>query len=381
MRTLRSIATFIAVLALALPALQTQAAAAETTIVMRGLNNPRGLAFDANGALYVAEAGRGGTERCPGGGPFIGRSGSISRLGQGGQQRIVTGLVSGAGPGGDFALGPHDVLPMSGGRLEVTVGLGTDPANRDACGTIAKDFGWLVRGHVNGAWRNRVDLAAYEARANPDGGPHDSNPYGLLVPARPGRDDDEDGDDDDEDGGGKNAVIATDAGGNSLLAIGPGHRIKTLATFPSRSSGRTTDAVPTTVARGPDGRLYVGELTGFPFAAGTANIYRVVPGSITPMVFQSGFTAVIDIAFGRDGSLYVLQLATASGLSGPGVLLRVPPGGGTPTPVVTGLVAPTSVAIGPDGAFYISNCGIAPEGGGPAPCAAGGGGHVLRVKV
>ena len=27
--------------------------------VMKGLNNPRGLAFSASGALYVAEAGRG----------------------------------------------------------------------------------------------------------------------------------------------------------------------------------------------------------------------------------------------------------------------------------------------------------------------------------
>ena len=34
------------------------------TVVMSGLDNPRGLAFAPNGALYVAEAGRGGDGPC-----------------------------------------------------------------------------------------------------------------------------------------------------------------------------------------------------------------------------------------------------------------------------------------------------------------------------
>jgi len=39
-----------------------------------------------------------------------------------------------------------------------------------------------------------------------------------------------------------------------------------------------TDPVPTGLARGPDGALYVGLLTGVPFAPGAASVYRVVPG-------------------------------------------------------------------------------------------------------
>ena len=37
----------------------------DATVVMRGLNNPRGLAFGLGGALFVAEAGRGGTRIDP----------------------------------------------------------------------------------------------------------------------------------------------------------------------------------------------------------------------------------------------------------------------------------------------------------------------------
>jgi len=34
------------------------------TVVMSGLDNPRGLAFGPEGALYVVEAGRGGSGPC-----------------------------------------------------------------------------------------------------------------------------------------------------------------------------------------------------------------------------------------------------------------------------------------------------------------------------
>jgi hypothetical protein len=391
MRTARWIAALVGAFALAFPSLEATAATPAMTIVMRDLNNPRGLAFGSNGALYVAEAGRGGTQPCfvgPEGQEFAGATGAVSRLWHGAQQRIVTGLPSHAAAGGFGALGPHDVLPRGGGRIDVTIGLGTDPAQRSLCAPIGKDFGWLVRAQANGDWRRSVDIAAYEAHANPDGGAIDSDPYGLLAGANGRRQDDanedeQSGSEDEQDGdNGRNgqgaSTIATDAGGNSLLAIRSNGAISTLAVFPSRSTGRATDSVPTTVARGPDGALYVGELTGFPFATGDANVYRVVPGSTTPVVFRSGFTAIIDIAFGRDGSLYVLEFATGPGLTGPGDLVRVTPSG-TRTVVATGFVAPSSVAIGPDAAFYVSNCGVFPAGGAP-PCTAGGGGHVLRFK-
>ena len=55
------------------------------SVVMSGLDNPRGLAFAPNGALYVAEAGRGGTDTCvvnpnTGEARCFGRSGAITRM-------------------------------------------------------------------------------------------------------------------------------------------------------------------------------------------------------------------------------------------------------------------------------------------------------------
>ena len=60
------------------------AAAPSTTVVMSGLDNPRGLAMAPDGTLYVAEAGKGGPSHCAVGAesrPVCeGRTGAVSRL-------------------------------------------------------------------------------------------------------------------------------------------------------------------------------------------------------------------------------------------------------------------------------------------------------------
>ena len=126
--------------------------------------------------------------------------------------------------------------------------------------------------------------------------------------------------------------------------------------------------MPTAVAVGPGGAYYVSELSGVPFAAGVANIYRVVSGQ-APTVAWSGFTTVIDIAFGEDGSLYVLEHSTGPVFFAlPGRLLKIAPNG-TRTTVIDGLTRPGSVEVGPDGALYVSNRGISV-----------GTGQVLRIE-
>ena len=79
------ICVIVGAAALAVP---LAAAAAPPQPVMTGLDNPRGLAVGPEGALYVAEAGRGGPGACvpqpdgPGTRCY-GATGAISRCGAG----------------------------------------------------------------------------------------------------------------------------------------------------------------------------------------------------------------------------------------------------------------------------------------------------------
>jgi hypothetical protein len=329
------------------------AASPPFTVVMTGLDNPRGLTVGKDGALYVAEAGRGGSGPCTmlrGQEVCFGHTGAVTRLHQCSQQRLVTGLPSYAPSTGEGATGPHDVS-LRHGRIYVAIGLGAEPTTLRTA--LDPDLGWLIRARMSGAWQKVADIAGYEEEANPDGGPSESNPHGLLA------------------GAGRHLIV--DAAGNSLLRVSRSGKISTIAVFPSRAQGRPTDAVPTAVALGPDSAYYVGELTGAPFEVGAARVYRVVPGK-APTVFLEGFTAIIDLTFGPDGSLYVLQHATDPGLTGFGALIRVAPDGTRTIIANEGLIKPTSVVIAPTDesddsddddedadadalTFYISNCG------------------------
>jgi hypothetical protein len=323
------------------------AATAAPEPVMTGLDNPRGLAWGPEGGLYVAEAGRGGASPCvpspdvPNVPRCYGATGAISRLWHGQQERIVTGLPSVAfQPAGDTAAGPQHVSFQGRGGLHVTIGCGCDKGTATGQLLDSLGFGYLLHVPASGNAKPLSDLAGYEVVANPDGLQIDSNPYGLL--ALPGH------------------QLVTDAGGNSLLDIAANGDISTVATFPKVPGPfGLRDAVPTDVVLGPDGAYYVSTLTGFPFTADTAIVYRVAPGQ-APTPYAWNLTQLTDLAFGADGSLYVLQ--HASGIpgvpfpfAGPGAVRRVPAGGGaSSTLVASGLPRATGLVVGDDGALYVS---------------------------
>jgi hypothetical protein len=54
-------------------------------------------------------------------------------------------------------------------------------------------------------------------------------------------------------------------------------------------------AVPTGMAIGPDNQLYIGQLTGFPFPVGGANVYRFNGTNLEE--FATGFTNIIESCF------------------------------------------------------------------------------------
>jgi len=345
------------------------------TVIATGLANPRGMNFDKHGDLWIAEAGSGGfvngatpaDATCfpgeGGGSSCFGTTGAYTRVHAGSQERVVTGLPSiGDQATGGSALGASDIL-ADGRHVVGLIGAGGNPTKRaqlEAVDPAAALFGHIVK--VN-PWNGSVwpfgDFVQYEATNNPDQNTDpeegiDSDAYGLL--ARHG------------------GYVVADAGGNDVLAV-KHKQITTLATFgstpvtaPPGFPVPTIDmqAVPTSVAMRPhDPDIYVGQLTGFPFVPGAANVYRIKPDGSTE-VFASDFTNIVDIAWGRNGSLYVLEIS-ANGLAsdnpGPGALYRVSADGTSRTLIPTDLTSPTAVAFGKDGTVYVTNNGMSATDG------------------
>ena len=282
------------------------AQAQTVTQVMSGLDSPRGLAFGPEGGLYVTEAGvpvnSGFCVPVALGNNCYSETGKVSRLFKGQQERVVEGLPSLFNSVRQDVVGANDISFQGRGGAYITLGWGGAPAARAALGEPASLVGTLIKLEPSGHWRVDADISAFEGANNPAGGPIDSNPYGVL--AGPGE------------------RYVTDAGGNSLLRVAANGKVSLITTFAAIG---TSDAVPTEVNVGPDGALYVSVLTGVPFTAGAAKIYRVVPGQAN-QIFQDGFRTIIDFAWGPDGSLYVLEHSIPAPLpnfsQGPGASQR-----------------------------------------------------------
>lgn len=359
----------IAVMALSVAAPASASAPSTSTptvrVVASGLNNPKHLTFGPGG-LYVTEAGTGGNSCVTAFGFTLceGETGSVALVSPFGTFTVLSGLPSAADS--QSVSGPGAVT-FDRGKLAVLVEGATA-----AQGPGAEAFGKLLLARPlasSSGWTFAADFAAF-AVAHPQdpatlGGfpgdvedPSDSNPYDI-VPFRGG-------------------YAIADAAANDVLWLSPSGNLSILTrlpTIPMQFNGATIDAqaVPTSVAVGPDGALYIGSLPGLPSLPGTSVIYRLVPGQ-QPTVAADGLTTVTDIAFDHEGNLLALEFNTG-GLfappTTPGALVRVDLSTGTSTTLpVSGLLNPTGLAVGPDGAVYIANDGNA----GP------GAGEVLRVS-
>jgi hypothetical protein len=345
------------------------------SVVASGLNNPRGLAFGADGKLYITEAGFDGQgTQIPGPAPGVildfGLNGSVTRLSNGVQERIITGLpsttVNPNNPpltpsvnGSSSTFGVADIAFDGKGDAYIILGYATDPVYRSNLGSAGEALGTLIKFNFNPQGKVEklekiADFAQYEAQKNPAGDDLVSDPYSLLI-----QNDD---------------VLVVDGGANDLLRMDKQGNISTEAVFGARTFPDLqfpVQSVPTAITVGSDGAYYVGELSGFPFKEGNARIFSLVPGQ-APQVYAEGFTQIIDLATAPDGGLYVLEYASQSLLSADptGALIHLSPSGQRTTLVNDGLVFPTAMTIGPDEAIYVSNYG-----------AYAGIGQVLRIDV
>jgi len=336
----------------------TTASNQTVTVVADRLNNPRGLEI-AGDALYVAEAGRGGPNCLP---PpveaCIGFTSTVTKVDDGRQRRVVTGMVSAAGPDGTFATGADDVsVADRGGGLFTIITSGPCELQFPLPPEAVRQLGKLLRAS-GGAKPVVADITAFECANDPDGQGPESNPYSVYALSN------------------RHQVVA-DAAGNSILRVRDG-RVSLLAVIPDSPNG--TDQVPTSVTRGPDGAFYVGTLAEGA-GNGAANVWRIVPGQ-APEVFVDGLTAVVDLAFGPDGSLYVCEFSTDIETFSPlGAIVRVRPNGQRTVLGEGSLFFPGGVAVSRRGRIFVSNWSVLPAGGGPEPFPPDARGQVVRLHT
>jgi sugar lactone lactonase YvrE len=364
-----------ALVAVMLPGASTLAQDASWTVITDGLDAPRGMDFGPDGTLYVAVGGSGGDECMEAPGPegdemvqvCVGLTGAVAAIdvATGERTDVVSGLPS-THIETDGVIGPPDVAVDNDGGIYFLTGDGAvpDPAERPE-----GDLGAIVwKVGDDGTPQQLVDLMAFEAEANPDGGLLDSNPNGISIAP---------------DGG----LLIADAGANAFVIVPTDGTPFVRAVFadtmveaPAMPEGEGVEAeagaeppmmpmqqVPTSIALGPDPSeaAYVTFLRGFPFAPGSAWVARVAPNE-DPTAYAEGFTNVIDAAFASDGTLYVLEMFTNGMLSGDptGALWSVPAGGGEATLVASeGLMTPGGIAISADDEIYISNGSVQPGSG------------------
>ncbi|PMB47460.1 exosortase [Fischerella thermalis CCMEE 5201] len=378
--------------------------AVKIEVLASGLDSPRKLSFAPDGTLYVTEAGRGGDGPCitiPGTGGLscYGTTSAITQIKKGKAKRVLTGLPSLALPNGDAGNGATDIAFDEDGNAFVLLSWGADLNLRNTDSRFSQ-FGTLIRidkfktspkkpkdklphsqnesindqcsptqAQVSNdcatlksgfSFTQIADLVNFEATNNPDGKEILSNTFSLLIK--------------------DNTAFLTDAAGNDALSVETnGSNLTVQAVFPQRlvpspfgGPDLSMQSVPTAIALGPDGAIYVGELTGFPFPQGEARVYRINPITKQPEIYATGFTNIIDIDFDSQGNLYVLEYATNSLLSEDrtGALIRVFRDGTRETILKEGLISPTGLALGSDGYVYISNNGLTV-----------GKGEVIRIRL
>lgn len=219
-----------------------------------------------------------------------------------------------------------------------------------------------------------ADIGRFQ-RQHPDrwdleGHPAESNPFGVAAL---------------DDGG----VLVADAAGNEVLRVFADGRIVSVAKLKPREIRVTkqmqeemdlpprmmTEAVATSVAVGPGGDIYIGELRGFPATPGTSWIWQV-DGDAQGAICRpkrphrgdctraaGGLTSIVDLEVGENGSLYAVELSKMSWLAGEsgapgseiGALIRIAHDRNVRRELaVDRLVLPGGVAIGPNREIFVT---------------------------
>jgi hypothetical protein len=304
-------------------------------VVVDGLVNPRGLTFDSEGNLYIVEAGNGGDlEVSSGRAPLrVGSSGQVTRVSpEGDSEVIILGLPSRAV--GD-SRGATDIL-VTDEAIWLTIG--------QAPNQFPFSMGLVELSRDSLRIRRFIDLYSLEEAENPDGLSVEANPHDFAVA---------------DDG----TIYITDASCNCMYSWTEADGPQLAASWPVGD----VSPVPTGLDIGPDGDLYVGFLTGFPFPQGTATIERWSAGELVQT--YTGLTAVTDVLVTDDGTIYAVEYGVFGDQGwGPGQVVRVTEEG--PETVLGDLTLPYALAQDADGNLFVT-----------VNASGGGNGQVIAISM
>ena len=352
----------------------------EITTVIRGLNSPRGIAFDGRGDLYVSQSGAAGS------GPAgLTRTGRVTKYRRGGPVALWTTTFESfytkedpasppdvLGPEGISATGSNcggrgDDRREHGAQCAVMMIMSESHAGIAAASNNAiqtKNAGHLYSlNPATGKATSKSNVGDQQYRFTkahknlfPPDFP-DSNPYGVLV--TPGKNH------------GSLRTFVADAGANTISEIMPGGRTRIIAYIPNETAAPFRDATPTCIAQGPDGWLYVATLhlvaNIVVFGSGQSDVWRVNPNAnypTAPKVWAKGLTTPTACTFDRRGNFWATEMFQPT-KSTPGDVVRIPfehpsrltrIGGGK-------LPLPGGIAQAPNGDMYVSINSASPKKG------------------
>ena len=263
---------------------------APTTVVASDLRQPRQLVYASDGTLYIAEAGIGGSS------PVVvspestinsGLTSQISTIGADGTHTVVLpGLPSTETRPGNAGYRGAQAILVTDDMYWFVVGEGPAgfapmPLYRTV---MAVDRETLRIQHV-------IDTMAAAIENNqPDPDAINSDPTDLALA---------------DDG----TLYIADAGCNCLWSWTEADGLQAAVLWDVDDN-----PVPTSVDIGPDGDVYVGFLSGFPFEVGSARIERWSGGELAQT--YGDLTMVTDVLVADDGTIYAVEFAAGMGDAG-----------------------------------------------------------------
>jgi glucose/arabinose dehydrogenase len=278
------------------------------------------------------------------------------RYANGKTRTVAGGNLSVGGLGGVFATGVNGVSVAPDGRVFAVTTSNQPQAVKGAPKPFRSKAGRLFS-VTKGSFKSLANISALEWKRNFDGvkGDRNSNPYAVLALA------------------GRQLVV--DAGANAIFEV-RGGKVELFAVIPKNGKAQ---AVPSSIALGPDGNIYVGELAEGA-GKGKARVWRVPAAGGTPVVHATGFTTITGLAFGPDGSMFVTEFAQNLAKNKPrGELIRVAPDG-TRTKLGGGkLMFATGAAVDSTGAVYVSNFSVLPAKTPKTSPFKGAGGTLVKI--